>query len=489
EVWYTLPVLPTGLTPDGEYVLQSALAAGVDIAGVNVMAMDYGDAAAPNPEGQMGRYAIQAGESLKTQLEGLYRDAGIPRSEAELYRMVGVTPMIGQNDVNTERFYQEDARQLLAWAEQKDIGMLSMWSATRDMAGAGLSPTHSGVPQSPGEFHEIFSPFTGDSVPSVRVSDASAIEGDEGVAGLEFSVTLSQPHDALVTVDFATSEGSATAEDFVPTAGTLAFAPGETVKNVVVQIVGDSAPESDEELSLQLSNATQANLRDAAGVGKIVDDDLPPVVTINDVEVVEASTDAVFLVSLSRPPKSGETFAVDYRTRDVTANRDDYVAVEGRLEFNAGETQKELRIRVLGETVREADETFEVAIGSVNAIVGDDVGVGTIVDDDTPQVEVGYFVQSDWGSGFTASMRIGNTSEEPISDWRLEFNFAGEITSIWSAVILERRGDSYVVGPADWTRDIAPGAGISFGFQAVGDGSTEPTDTTLDGNVVVMALS
>ncbi|MCG8651863.1 MAG: Ig-like domain-containing protein, partial [Pirellulales bacterium] len=240
EVWYTLPVLPTGLTPDGVYVLQSALDAGVEIAGVNVMAMDYGDSAAPNPEGQMGRYAIDAGESLKSQLEVLYQNAGIARTDEQLYRMVGVTPMIGQNDVNTERFYQQDAQQLLDWAEDKNIGMLSMWSATRDSAGSGLSPTHSGISQTAGEFHNIFAPFTGDSVPSIRVSDASVVEGDSGVARLEFSVTLNQPHDVPVSVNYSTAEGSADASDFVATSGSLTFAPGETQKTVVVDVQGDA---------------------------------------------------------------------------------------------------------------------------------------------------------------------------------------------------------------------------------------------------------
>ena len=43
QVWFTLPVLPSGLTPDGLYVLQSALKYGVQIKGVNVMTMDYGE--------------------------------------------------------------------------------------------------------------------------------------------------------------------------------------------------------------------------------------------------------------------------------------------------------------------------------------------------------------------------------------------------------------------------------------------------------------
>lgn len=47
---YTLPVLPSGLTGDGVYLLQSAKNAGFTPDVINVMAMDYGDSAAPNPK-------------------------------------------------------------------------------------------------------------------------------------------------------------------------------------------------------------------------------------------------------------------------------------------------------------------------------------------------------------------------------------------------------------------------------------------------------
>src|SRR5262249_23723886 len=57
QVWFTLPVLPTGLTADGLYVLKSVQKYGVQVGGVNLMTMDYGDGAAPNPKGQMGTYA------------------------------------------------------------------------------------------------------------------------------------------------------------------------------------------------------------------------------------------------------------------------------------------------------------------------------------------------------------------------------------------------------------------------------------------------
>ena len=129
DVSFTLPVLPTGLTSDGLYVLQSALKYGVKIGTVNVMAMDFGDSAAPNPQGQMGTYAIDSAQSVYTQLGGLY---GSTLSSSQLYGMIGVTPMIGVNDASDEVFEPADASQLVAWAEKVGLGELSFWSLARD---------------------------------------------------------------------------------------------------------------------------------------------------------------------------------------------------------------------------------------------------------------------------------------------------------------------------------------------------------------------
>ncbi len=160
-VSYTLPVLPTGLTPDGVYLLQSAVDRGVQIGIVNIMAMDYGAWAAPNPQGQMGDYAIQAATSLFNQLKSVY---GSVKTDDELWQMVGITPMIGVNDVTTEIFDQQEAREVLAFAEQRGIGRLSFWSLNRDRQNPNGELNYvdlfsSGVLQSPYEFSQIFGTF------------------------------------------------------------------------------------------------------------------------------------------------------------------------------------------------------------------------------------------------------------------------------------------------------------------------------------------
>jgi hypothetical protein len=131
QVYFTLPVLPTGLTADGLYVLQSAMKYGVQIAGVNIMTMDFGDGPAPSPQGQMGTYSIEAAESLFAQLGSLY---GTSKTSAQLWQMVGITPMIGVNDQTDEVFDLAAAQQVEAFAQQQGVGRISMWSLNRDTA-------------------------------------------------------------------------------------------------------------------------------------------------------------------------------------------------------------------------------------------------------------------------------------------------------------------------------------------------------------------
>jgi hypothetical protein len=152
QVSFTLPVLPSGLTSDGDAVLTGAVQAGVKIAAVNVMAMDYGDGAAPNPSGQMGTFAIDAATATDAQVASAM---GISADAA--WSKIAVTSMIGVNDTSDEIFTVANARQLAAFAASKHLAWLSMWSAARDIQCSGgaqsfASPTCSSIVQTPHEF-------------------------------------------------------------------------------------------------------------------------------------------------------------------------------------------------------------------------------------------------------------------------------------------------------------------------------------------------
>ena len=190
EVWLTLPVLPTGLDNNGLAVLTSVVNAGVNLTGVNIMAMDYGGSTSTD----MGQAAIQAGTSTFGQLKSLYQSKGIAKTDAQLWHMVGVTPMIGVNDTG-EKFYTSDATELLTWAQQQNIGLLAYWSANRDSQGTlnVLSGSSSGVAQTPNQFATTFDPFTqltaGPVTPSLSIADASVVEGNPTSGGMTYLST------------------------------------------------------------------------------------------------------------------------------------------------------------------------------------------------------------------------------------------------------------------------------------------------------------
>ena len=200
QIWYTLPVLPQGLTADGLNVVQSALTAGVNLAGVNVMAMDYGEGPAPTtgPNAQtMGTYAIQSAQSTYNQLSSLYAKNG----QTFAWKQIGVTPMIGVNDITSEVFTVADAQALNTFAVSKGLGMLGYWSVERDYPGTLGQPTHnaSGVSSPAGSFSNAWNKYGTINVlnyngttpaptptpitPGLSISDAAATEpGSGGIA-------------------------------------------------------------------------------------------------------------------------------------------------------------------------------------------------------------------------------------------------------------------------------------------------------------------
>ncbi|MYE02650.1 MAG: hypothetical protein F4Y03_15515, partial [Alphaproteobacteria bacterium] len=107
---------------------------------------------------------------------------------------------------------------------------------------------------------------------ALSVADARATEGaDEAVA---FAVTLSRAAAGVVTVDYATADGTATAgTDYTASRGTLAFAPGERAKTIAVAVLDDAHDEGEETLTLTLSNASGATIADGAATGTIANAD------------------------------------------------------------------------------------------------------------------------------------------------------------------------------------------------------------------------
>ena len=139
------------------------------------------------------------------------------------------------------------------------------------------------------------------SLPTLTIADAAAVvEGETA----RFTLTLSPASEQTVTVGYQTHQGSAhTSLDFVGTsgeAGTLTFTAGVTEQFIDVQTSEDTTDEPEENFTVALSDPTNATLADdpEIGVGRIVDDDPLPTLSIDDVSVDEGDP-ASFTVTLT----------------------------------------------------------------------------------------------------------------------------------------------------------------------------------------------
>lgn len=149
QITYCLPVLPTGLALAGEQLVQNARKNNVVIESFNGMSMDFGDSAAPDPEGIMGTYVIMSCEHLRTQV----LSAGFRAPK------IGTIPMIGVNDVQSEVFRITDAKKVYDFFKKTPwMTYVGFWSTNRDQPGPGqgANPFTSGIKQKPYDFSKTF---------------------------------------------------------------------------------------------------------------------------------------------------------------------------------------------------------------------------------------------------------------------------------------------------------------------------------------------
>jgi hypothetical protein len=223
--------------------------------------------------------------------------------------------------------------------------------------------------------------------PLVSVADASVLEGDVGTTTLSLPVTLSGPSGREVDVDYTIADGTATAGiDYTATNGTLAFAAGETSKQIDVTVIGDILVESDETFTVTLSAPFNADLSTSVATGTITNDDnIGPKLVVGDASVLEGNSGTSPLTfTVAMVPVSGSDVTVDYATSDGTATAgSDYAAASGTLTIPAGQASGSIAVGITGDKTYEPNENFTLTLSNpVGATIVTSAAVGTIINDD-----------------------------------------------------------------------------------------------------------
>ena len=224
-----------------------------------------------------------------------------------------------------------------------------------------------------------------------RVQFTSQFFGvDESTATATIYVTRTLGTAGVASVDYATSNGTATAgADYTAVSGTLTFAAGETTKSFSVPIINDTLDEVGiESVNLTLSNPTGGIVLGTRNTSilNIGDNDPPPSITFSDSSAIEGdsgNTPMTFQLTLSRP--SGQNLSVRFATGSSSAlGGTDYQTVMQTITFTPGETSKTVVVPVIGDLLVEGNEFFVVSLNlPINVTISRNFGFGTIVDDDS----------------------------------------------------------------------------------------------------------
>lgn len=119
------------------------------------------------------------------------------------------------------------------------------------------------------------------------------------------------------------------------------------------------------------------------------------------------------------------------------------------------------------------------AAGNVSAPASVTVTTDAATNPGSP-VQPTFTVTSDWGTGYNFSFSIKNTGTTPITNWKLEFDYTGSITSVWDASIVSSANNHFVIKGAGWNNTLQPGATVTFG--GAGLVKAQPTNIVVTGS-------
>jgi Leucine-rich repeat (LRR) protein/ribosomal protein L35AE/L33A len=229
---------------------------------------------------------------------------------------------------------------------------------------------------------------------TVQFSSATYSVG-EGDGAVTITVTRVGGSDGAISVDYATSDGTAMAgEDYGASSGTLNWSHGDASdKTFTVDILDDTIFEDDDEtFNLTLTNATGgATIGDpSTAVVTIIDDDKKPgTLQFSEAASSVYENEVLVEITVTRVGGSDGAVSVDYSSSDGTATaEDDYTAVSGTLSWSDGDANdKTFFVTIIDDTIPEDDETFILTLSNAtgDATIGSpDTAEVTIIDDGSP---------------------------------------------------------------------------------------------------------
>ncbi|MDM8561565.1 Calx-beta domain-containing protein [Candidatus Parabeggiatoa sp. HSG14] len=219
---------------------------------------------------------------------------------------------------------------------------------------------------------------------------------NENGNSITINVTRTGGSYGIVNVDYATADGTATAgSDYTSTSGTLTWNDGDTAdKTFTVNITNENDIESDETITLNLSNATGVCLEpNNPATLTVVNDDpsvVPGTLQFSTTAYSVSENGVSITISVTRTGGGDGAISVDYATSDGSATTadSDYTSVSDTLNWiDAETTDKTFIVNITNDSNFEGDENFQITLSNPTGGAGlgtSNPATVTITNDDPP---------------------------------------------------------------------------------------------------------
>ena len=192
---------------------------------------------------------------------------------------------------------------------------------------------------------------------------AERMDREGTVETVRIPVMLDGVPKGAYTVDYSVIGGSADSKDYQVDEGTLEFAPGETQKEIVLDIVDDSLDEPDETVIVSLSNPKGRNAQIGAA-DSFVYTILDPRPTVEFATGLSGTDEKEGKVNI--PLRLSFAYhlpvTVECNAAGGTAASEDYSIPANRVRFEPGDTTALLTVMVNADDMDEPSESIELQL-------------------------------------------------------------------------------------------------------------------------------
>ncbi|MGI0483796.1 DUF4347 domain-containing protein [Pantanalinema rosaneae CENA516] len=357
----------------GDYVISATNTATVDIIDAPIVTVSVPDASASESAPNSGRFRLTRSGDTSQTLTVNYTIAGTATNGSDYTTLTGIaTIAAGQSFVDVLVNPINDTI-----AEGDETIQLSLATGNYNLGG-----TTSGT----------VTILAND--PTIRITPVtvSQFEGNIGSSNYTFTVELSNPSDEVITVNYATADGTATTadNDYIANSGTLIFNPGVTSQTITIAVNGDTKVEADETFQVNLSAATNGTLSttEHTATGLIVNDDAMPIYNFSTANYRTLEGDGLntILLAITRSDNLSQAASVQVQLSNGSAIAGrDFVGGVITVSFAAGQAVAYLPVQILGNRQSEPDKTLHlslVGLSEVGHYGGQAQASLTIVNDD-----------------------------------------------------------------------------------------------------------